>query len=210
MSNSFIDGLVATSEPVSVHRGWIDYGIVALIGGLEFLGIAIFFDFGYLASLLDAEPLRMAVKIGTFGGLALASAALAIASFSPEARYVREGAILIGVAAIVAAVSLLDPAFGGSVNETFMPMYGVECAMGVTAMALPVTLGLALLMNRGASTQPRRTAFLVGLSGGSFGAFMFALQCPFVSIWYVGLWYGVTVGLVGFVASLLLPRFARW
>jgi hypothetical protein len=87
---------------------------------------------------------------------------------------------------------------------------GVDCLWNVGLLSLPLVTALALLMRRGAPTQPGRTALAAGLAAAGFGAFVFAFHCPHDDPLYVAVWYGGAVALVSGLARLLLPRLARW
>lgn len=207
MSNDFINGLVATASPVTRRRASVDVLAVLIVGAIELIGFTYYFDEQILAAAFAASPVRMAMKIGLFGLLALSAMGLAIMSFDPNAKRVDAGTIGLVAAALLISILSFDFTMGPGV---VVPSVGMACTIAVTSLALPVTLVLGLLMSRGASTQPGRSAFLVGLAGGAYGAFIFALQCPQVSFYYLALWYGSAIVAVVAAATFIMPRFLRW
>jgi hypothetical protein len=71
-------------------------------------------------------------------------------------------------------------------------------------------IGLTFFMRGAAPTQPKMTALFIGVASGSWGAFIYGLQCPFMNLGYVALWYGGAIAVTTFAAALILPRFGRW
>lgn len=210
MSSDFINGLVATAEPVSRRRVGLEVLAVLAVAAIELVGFTYFYDPQILASAYQADPMRMTVKIALFGTLAMAAIGLALLSLNPCAKRIGAGTTGVVAAALVISIAFFDFTMGPSLAETFYPSVGMHCAISVASLSLPVTLVLGMLMTQGASTQPRRSAFLAGLAGGAFGAFVFSLQCPQVTFWYLGLWYGAGISLVALVSYFLMPRFVRW
>lgn len=210
MSSEFIKGLVATAEPVAPRRAYVDGLAVLLLGVIQMVGLSAFFDAETLARAYAAEPTRMIFKIGTFGVASVVFSALAIQSFSPGAQ--RHGTGLwVTIAAVAIGLGLwADWSLPNGVFAALDPMHGTRCVMAVSALSLPTILTLSLLMLRGAPVYPRRSSALVGLAGGSFGAFLFAFQCPEVSTYYLGVWYIGAVALAGIATTLVLPRIVRW
>lgn len=210
MSNDFINGLVATAEPVHRRKVGLEVFAVVAVAVIEVVGLISLIDTQILMAAYAQEPVRMTAKYTIFGLLALASMGLAIQSFNPAAKRIGVGAIAVLVAAFVAAIAFFDMSMSTSFTATVAPSIGMRCAAAVTSLALPVTLVLGILMMNGASTQPGRSAFLAGLAGGAFGAFVYALQCPQTSFWYLIAWYGGGIALVSVATMIILPRFIRW
>ena len=48
------------------------------------------------------------------------------------------------------------------------------------------------------------------LAGGSLGALAYNLHCPYDSMIYTGLWYGLAVGIAALAGRLVVPRLIRW
>jgi len=77
-------------------------------------------------------------------------------------------------------------------------------------LSIPPLLALAVLGQRGAPTDLRRTPLLIGLAAAAWGAFVFVFACPFNDPLYILTWYGLACGIVTLVARLVLPRLAHW
>ncbi|MEM9422080.1 MAG: NrsF family protein [Pseudomonadota bacterium] len=211
MSNSaFIEGLVATAQPVVRRRVSVELLALVAVAVIQIVGASYFFgdDAWQKTSMFDGA--RVVFKVSFLGVAAVAFAALCLWSLDPATR--RMGSALAGVVGLAALVGFVgfEWQVGSSFASTLYPQFGLRCFFSILFLALPVTLLLSLFMVRGASTQPNQTAILVGLAGGTWGAFTYALQCPFVSIYYLGVWYVGGIALVALVARVLLPRLARW
>ncbi len=209
-STDFISGLVATARPIRKRRIGQEAMVLMAIGVLQLAGLSSVFSFEALERYVAMDPARMALKLGLTFICAIGFSALALKSLTPGARRIGEGAVTLGGIALIAALIGFDKTMPDGIGSALMPQYGATCLMTVTALALPVTLALALFAVRGASTQLNRTALMIGLAGGSWGAFAYALQCPFVGLYYLCTWYLGAVVLVGLLSRLLLPRIARW
>ncbi|WP_370338278.1 NrsF family protein [Parvularcula marina] len=210
MSSDFINGLTATAEPVARRHAGLELLAVLAVAAIELVGFTYFFDSQILAAAYAADPVRMTAKFVIFGALAVAAITLAILSLNPAAKRIGEGTLAIILSVLATSILVFDFTWRGSFSASFVPSAGMHCAISVASLALPVTLVLGMLMMNGASTQPGRSAFLAGLAGGAFGAFVFSLQCPMVSIWYLGLWYGAGIAVVSAASYLLMPKFIRW
>lgn len=210
MGNSdFIGGLVATAEPVTPRRVHVEVLALAAVALVQLVGVSFYFGTDKVAMALGGGT-PMLTKLVVFGGMAIGMTGLALWSLAPATRHLSTIAAIGLGAATVVGLAGLEWSVGSSVQGTIYPQYGVRCFFSILSLSMPVTLLLSLFMARGASTQPRTTALMIGLAGGSWGAFAYAVQCPFVSVWYLGVWYVGGVAMVSAVAAVLLPRFARW
>lgn len=211
MSNvDFINGLAATVTPVRARR--LPLEVLALVGAglVQLVSAFYYFDDAKLAMALQADPSRMLLKFVLFGAGAVAFGALALHSLNPAAR--RMPPLISAGLAVVWIVGLVgfERDIGRNLGTTFYPEFGILCMLTVASLALPLTLLFGMLMMRGATTQPGPTAWLIGLAGGCWGAFVYSLQCPFVTATYLGLWYAGGIAFVAIAARLILPRMARW
>lgn len=211
MSNSvLISGLVASAEPVRPRRIWLEVLTIVAVAAIQLYGISHFYDQAAMARYFDNDTPRMILKFSLFGLSAVAFTTLALWSLSPTAKRAWPWAMGILSVVILTAMIGFDRNMGASFGQTFMPQFGRSCVTSILALSLPVTLVLTMLMGRGASVQPNKSAILIGLAGGTWGAFTYALQCPFVGLYYLGLWYFSGVALVTVAARLILPRLNRW
>jgi hypothetical protein len=87
---------------------------------------------------------------------------------------------------------------------------GLQCTYKMVLLSVPPVIGLGMLMRRGAPTDTRSTALLVGLAAAAWGAFVFVFACPFDDPLYIAVWYSVGCGIVTALSRIILPRLSRW
>lgn len=188
---------------------------------------------GLLAPALTtiAATLTMAVLLGPRADLA---------ALVPDPMFLlRTGTLLLlGIATGVAAIRMVRPSIGGHGNgwlwalamaglfpasaaimalirmpedmAVLDPPSGMQCIrMSMMAAAL-IGATLVLWLRRGAPTALNRAGWVTGLAAGSLGALAYSLHCPHNSIFYIGLWYTLAVGLSAIVGRLIVPRLIRW
>ncbi len=156
-------------------------------------------------------------KILSPAAIALLAVAAALMSLDPAVTTPRRTAPLwwtIGLAAplAVAAGWVIDAGASGQAALLARLDWraGVDCLFGVVILALPPVLALGVLVRRGASTQPARTAAAAGLAAAAFAAFIFAFHCDHDDPLYVMVWYGGAVAGITLLSRLILPRLSRW
>jgi hypothetical protein len=119
---------------------------------------------------------------------------------------------------VAAAMALLFP-LSGAIMAIDQPEHamamasaasGWECLRMSLATAALCAVPMVLHLRRGAPVAPQRAGLLVGLAGGSLGALAYNLHCPYDSMVYTGLWYGLAVGLAALAGRLVVPRLVRW
>jgi hypothetical protein len=214
--DSMIDALVADLGAVQPRRAWHE---AMVIGGLIAIELLLF------VMLRDLRPNLPAMlttpifwwKSGSFGMIAVIAAAALLVSLDPATTHQPRLAGLWRGLAVLAPTALalgwlIDAgASGGAALLARLDWReGLDCLLSVWLLSLPLVLVFALLMRRGASTQPARSAAAAGLAAAGFGAFVFAFHCPHDDPLYVTVWYGGAVLAVAGVARLLLPRLTRW
>lgn len=214
-TDQLIDHLVADLPPVRPRSRLRELGLVAVLLLLEILLFAV------LRELRPDMPKAMQNpefwwKCGTFGLIAGLAAAAMLVSLDP-ATPPRQVAGLWRALAIVAPVALavgwlVDAGASGTTALLARLDWrdGVDCFVSIVLLTLPLILGFAVLMRRGAPTQPARTAAAAGLAAAAFGGFVFAFHCPHDDPLYVAVWYGGAVITVAGLSRLLLPRLTRW
>jgi hypothetical protein len=211
-----IDLLVADLGAVRPRRVWRE---AAVIGGLIAIELVLF------ALLRDVRPDLSAAMVTpmfwwksmSFGVIGLLAAAAVLISLDPATtNRNRLSGLWRGLAALapvaLALGWLIDAgASGGAALLARLDWReGLDCLLSVWLLSLPLVLVFGLLLRRGASTQPSRSAAAAGLAAAGFGAFIFAFHCPHDDPLYVTVWYGGAVLAVAGVARLLLPRLTRW
>jgi hypothetical protein len=88
--------------------------------------------------------------------------------------------------------------------------FGPRCVMVSTLSALWIGSLLTWWLRRGAPIALNRAGWLVGIAAGSFGTFSFNVYCNSVSIFYIGLWYSLSVCICAVAGRLIVPRLIRW
>lgn len=119
---------------------------------------------------------------------------------------------------VAAAMALLFP-LSGAIMALDQPQHamamaraasGWECLRMSLISAGLLAVPMVLHLRRGAPVAPQRAGLLVGLAAGSLGALAYNLHCPYDSMVYTGLWYGVAVAGAALAGRLLVPRLIRW
>jgi hypothetical protein len=215
-ADPLIDGLVADLGPVRPRRWQLE---AAALAGLALVEILLFIAvIGVRPDMPDAMgAMPFWWKSGSLAALALLSAAAVLVSLDPATTTARRlsplwRALAIAVPVLLAMGWLLDAGAAGraALLARLDWREGVDCLKNVGLLSLPPVAALALLMRRGAPTQPGRTALAAGLAAAGFGAFVFAFHCPHDDPLYVAVWYGGAVAMISGLARLVLPRLTRW
>jgi hypothetical protein len=209
---SLIDRLSRDLKPVRPRRLSRDIAVIAAICVAE---IIVFFALG--AALPDM-PMRMRQptfwwRLVSLGVIAVTSGIPAILSFSPTYSPRRGLRWVLLVIAVCLAAGLCISAGPDDVESLLRRIdwtNGIQCAGKMIALSIPPVLGLGALMRRGASTERKRTALLVGIAGAAWGAFVFVFACPFNDPLYIVVWYSIGCGTVVLVSRAILPRLGRW
>jgi hypothetical protein len=215
-ADPLIDGLVADLGPVRPRRWQLE---AAMLAGLALVEMLLFITvIGVRSDMPEAMgAMNFWWKSGSLAALALLSAAAVLVSLDPATTTARRlsplwRALAIAVPVLLAMGWLLDAgAAGRAVLIARLDWReGLDCLKNVGILSLPPVIALGLLMRRGASTQPGRTALAAGLAAAGLGAFVFAFHCDHDDPLYVAVWYGGAVAGVAGLARLILPRLTRW
>jgi hypothetical protein len=211
MKDSFdIDALAATLTPVRRVRA--RDGMLAALGAAALTSLIVVLHYGLRADLSAMVMLRggMLVLLG------IATMIAAIAAARPAVGQGQNGWAWALAAAAIMPISaagmflyhwMMHMPFGaGAMDFTYAP-YCVEIS-GLSAIVIGGAL--TLWLRTGAPTALNRAGWLVGLAAGSFGTFAYSLHCPSDSIYYVGLWYSLAVGMCAVFGRLTVPHLIRW
>lgn len=168
---------------------------------------------GLRPDLMAGQPHPMfLLRCGTLAVLGLVSVAAVLAQAHPGVGRSNAGW------KVAAAMALLFPLSGAIMAldqpEHAMAMAGSasgwECLRMSLATAALCAVPMVLHLWRGAPVAPQRAGLLVGMAAGSLGALTYNLHCPYDSMVYTGLWYGLAVGIAAVAGRLVVPRLIRW
>lgn len=209
---SLINRLSEDLKPVHRRRAGIDLAIVATICAVE---LALFFVMGGARTDMPTMMKQPTFwwKLGSLGLIALISVILAVLSFNPAYSPRRGLRWLSAVVATCLAFGLYINVGSHDIESIIRRLdwaNGVQCAGKMILLSIPPVIGLGVLMRRGAPTDTKGTALLVGLAAAAWGAFVFVFACPFNDPLYIAVWYTVGCGIVTLLARSILPRIARW
>ena len=210
--DALIEQLTEDLAPVRPRRVWVDALIIALIAASE---MALLFAVGI--AHLDMHRVMTQPTVGwrivSLGLISLVSGWLAIRSFDPAYSVrgsMRWLALIVVLCVAYGVLAIALPAGIASIVQLLDWHSGVQCASKIVLLSIPPLLALAVLGQRGAPTDLRRTPLLIGLAAAAWGAFVFVFACPFNDPLYILTWYGLACGVVTLVARLVLPRLAHW
>ncbi|WP_419728577.1 NrsF family protein [Lichenicola sp.] len=212
LNDSLIDQLTLDLKPVR-RRSAAGDGLV--IGGICLVELALFLLMGAMRPDMQAAMHHPSLwwKLVSLGLIAAVSGMTAVVSFHPAGSPRRGVQLTLAIVSICLAVGWgLNSARAGwsSVDARLDWRHGVECLYKMVLLALPVFMGLAILMQRAAPTDRQGTAWSIGIASAAWGAFVFVFTCPFDDPLYIAFWYTATCSLIAVCGRLLLPILSRW
>lgn len=155
-------------------------------------------------TVLIKQSLPWLVAIGGFG--------LALRLARPGAVLGRWPLVLAGVAVVLVASILLEAAMLPA--ALWWPaMKGTSlltCMISIPLMSIPIAAGVLWALRHGASTRPRLTGAVAGLTSAGTAAGIYAFYCNDDSPLFYGVWYVIAVLAVTAVCAALGPRLLRW
>lgn len=211
-----IDALVADLTPVRARRWTREALLLAAVVVIELVLFVL--QHGVRPDMPRAmNDMAFWWKSTSLAVLAGLAAATALVSLDPAVSTARRlSRLWLALAVIVAAALafgwLIDAGNTGSrgLGDRLEWHEGMECLVAIMVLSLPALVGLAVLMRRGASTRPGRTALAVGLAAACIGAFVFGFRCEHEDPLYLAVWYGGAALALSLLARMVLPRLARW
>ncbi len=214
-TQNLIDSLSADLQPVKTIKA--SSGITVVLVATFVASLAVVGYFGARADIMAGAPDPIAViRCILLVLLGLATSFAVTAAARPSVGQGHNGwvwALAAAFALPLAAVLLYayhmmtaQPFAKGEMDFT----YGPHCLGISAASAALIGTMQTLWLKRGAPTDLNRAGWLVGLASGSLGTFAYSLHCPSNSIYYIGLFYALAVGLCAVVGRLVVPRLIRW
>ena len=209
--DALVDRLVADLTPVEPMDNRAT--VVVLISLLAAAAALLLAWLGPRPDLLALQlhPMFL-LRSGTLAALAVVSVAATLSQARPGvARHGQGWKVAAAMAALFplvgAVMALANPDHARAVMA--MPS-GWQCLCMSLISGSICAVPMVLHLRRGAPVAPERAGLLVGLAGGSLGALAYGLHCPFDSVVYIGLWYGLAVAGAALAGRLLVPRLIRW
>ncbi len=196
--DAMLDALVAQLTPVQRRRPSRDWAVLALLAVAEV--VAYLALRGMRPDMPDAMT-HMAFWWKALSLLALAAIGVGttIAALDP-ARSPRRGLRALGTAAAAALAAgwAIDAARGGSTELLARLDWreGLDCVAFVVGCALPALGALAVLMRRGAPTDPVGAATAAGIAAAAWGGVVFTLDCPHDDPFYIAVWFALAFAIV--------------
>jgi hypothetical protein len=90
------------------------------------------------------------------------------------------------------------------------PMQGLHCVYTIILLSIPFTIGLGLVIRRGAPTDLEGIASTAGIAAAAWGAFIFTFACPIDDPFYIALCYSIGCGAVLIFSRRILKYIAHW
>jgi hypothetical protein len=208
---ALMDQLAADVAPVQP----LDYRPTLLVLATVLLAAAAFMlaSLGLRDDLLAGQPHPMfLLRSGTLALLGLVCVAAVLAQACPGVGRSNQGW------KVAIAMAMLFPLSGAvmALDEADRTMAIANVASGWECLRMSLLAGMVcavpmvLYLRRGAPVAPQRAGLLVGVASGSLGALAYNLHCPFDSMVYTGLWFGLAVGLAALLGRIAVPHLVRW
>ncbi len=206
-----LDDLVADLRPVKKVRPTDAVSIV--LGAVAAAAAVVAFRFGFRPDIMAMTPAPLVLlRAGMLLVLGAASFMAVVGSARPAVGQSQGGWVWALAAALLFPLTAMIMMAGGAdmPHGALSPRVGGYCLGIGGASALLIGSALTAWLRRGAPTSVNRASWLVGLTAGSFGTFVYSLHCPMNTIYFVGLWYTLAVGAAAVIGRLVVPRLIRW
>jgi len=185
----------------------------ALLLALAVVVLVVRMTLGFRADLLQSlgEPLAV-MRFVLTATLGLLGVRLALILARPEGRSLAR----LWPVAIPAAVALglLAWAYDSTPAEgRQMALVGktmVTCLVMIPVLSVLPVAAIMLALRKGATTTPALAGFAAGLGGGGLAAMAYAMHCIEDSPLFYVTWYGLAIGGVAAVSTLIGARVLRW
>jgi hypothetical protein len=205
-----ISALVDDLQPVRPVRPHVP---LLLSAAITIAAAALIAQFhGMRPDLLSGQPDEMfLVRTGVLLLLGGATGYAVTSMASPSVGRSQNGWQIALAAAAVFPLSAIIVASTGDIGPAFSAMAsGMHCLFYSVLTALSTAAPMVLWLRKGAPTSLVRAGWLTGVASGGMGAFAYNIHCPFDDVVYIGLWYGLAVGLCAVLGRLIVPRLIRW
>ena len=219
--DDFVTGLTAGLTPVRRRGTGVEAGLLVVLCAVQLGGFAVLMREVPFSDAATLSPWAATAKVAVFGLGALLMTGLALRSMTPGLRDRRIVAIGGVAMLLVLALAGLEwtavqpgmagkPVMAGQEGTLLAPRDGVRCLVSSLTLALPLGLALTIMARAAAPLRPHVTGALIGAAAGFWGGFVYAAQCPYVSVAYVLTWYGAAVAFGALFGRYALARRLRW
>lgn len=144
--------------------------------------------------------------IGAVGGTAT------ILSVDPTGTSRRSRRLILGLIAMsfLSGWLFCSPHWLPLPTSHLNPTQGLHCVYNIILLSIPFTIGLGLVIRRGAPTDLEGIASTAGIASAAWGAFIFTFACPIDDPFYIALCYSIGCGAVLICSRRILKYLAHW
>ncbi len=182
---------------------------LALVAAVVAVRVTLGFRDDLLLTLV--EPLA-AMRYVLTAALGLLGIQLALVLARPEGRSMAR--IWLVLLPVVGALALLVWAYISTPAEgRQMALVGktmVTCLVTIPLLSVLPVAAILVSLRRGATTAPALAGFAAGLGGSGLAAAAYAMHCTEDSPLFYVTWYGLAIGGVTLVSTLIGARLLRW
>jgi len=194
-----------TRRSVSLRAAFAATGVASLACAF----LLVFSVIGVRQDLADmAVRIPFEFKLAYTGALVVGSSVVVLYAATP-------GASATTLYALLPAVILL--ALGVIFDPTAFPIMGKTdtavafCMGSILSLSLPaMILTFAVVMRKGAPTQPLFAGAVIGMLSASVGAIAYTLACKNDGTAFVAIWYGIACAIMAAVGVVVGHRVLRW
>jgi hypothetical protein len=208
------DELIRALAADEVKRPSLDYLVMsALAIGATLSAILFAWRIGLRPDIaLAAQDFRFILKFLVTLSLAISAASLLLRLIRPGlSRGIWIPALLVGPIMLAIGIGHELMAFAPSEwPARLIGRYSSFCLRSIPLLSAPILITLLIALRQGAPTRPALAGAVAGLVAGSMGAFLYAAHCPDDSPLFVLAWYGLSIGAITLVGSLIGSRVLRW
>jgi hypothetical protein len=185
----------------------------ALLLALAVVVLVVRMTLGFRADLLQSlgEPLAV-MRFVLTAALGLLGVRLALILARPEGRSLARlwpvavpAAVALGLLAWAYVTTPADGRQMALVGKTM-----VTCLVMIPLLSVLPVAAIMVALRKGATTTPALAGFAAGLGGGGLAAMAYAMHCIEDSPLFYVTWYGLAIGGVTAVSTLIGARFLRW
>lgn len=209
-TDNLIAALAADNQTEPPMRAvlWPALGL-ALAGAVLVVWVSLGFRGDLLASLVNPLSLMRFLLTAALGILGVR---LALMLARPEGRSLARlwpVAVPVGVAlGLLVWAYVTTPADGRQMALVGKTM--VTCLVMIPLLSVLPVAAILLGLRRGATTSPALAGFAAGLGGSGLAAMAYAMHCIEDSPLFYVTWYGLAIGGVTVLSTLIGARVLRW